>query len=136
MASKDLQTGHPRRAELIALGLERLRRAKLMEIDGLTKILDAAFSSNVKDAKYSHKRSPDDCYLSVKQLAMRIPSSEKTIRNLISTGELVEGCHYFRRHHGRRIIFSWVAMREWVECNGSGVAGIPLVRKRKGGRSQ
>ena len=36
-------------------------------------------------------------YLSVKQLANRIPYKEHTIRNLISAGEFREGIHYYKR---------------------------------------
>lgn len=128
-----------RRTELIARGLEHLRRAKLMEVEGLTEILDAVFRLQGEgDGGHAGEISGGDCYLSTKELAMRIPYAEKTIRNLVASGELVEGNHYFRRHHGRRLIFSWVAMHEWVERNGSSVVngGIPLVRNRKGARSQ
>jgi hypothetical protein len=34
-------------------------------------------------------------YLSVKQLAERVPYAEQTIRNLMLAGELVEGRHFF-----------------------------------------
>jgi hypothetical protein len=41
------------------------------------------------------------------QLAARIPYAEQTIRNLMSSGELVEGEHYFKRRG--RVILSFRA---------------------------
>ncbi len=70
-------------------------------------------------------------YLSVKQLANRIPYKEHTIRNLISVGEFREGVHYYKRRG--RVMFSWPAMRRWVEEQSVGrLQGIPLVRNRYG----
>jgi hypothetical protein len=81
--------------------------------------------------------SPADsepCYLSVRQLAARIPYAEQTIRNLMHSGELVEREHYFKRRG--RVIFSWPAMRAWVEAQAApDVEALPLVRNRRNGRS-
>jgi hypothetical protein len=52
-------------------------------------------------------------YLSVSQLSARIPYREQTIRNLMGTGELKEGLHFYRRR--RRIIFVWRAVLEWLK---------------------
>ncbi|MEO6030203.1 MAG: hypothetical protein ABIR79_25320, partial [Candidatus Binatia bacterium] len=42
-------------------------------------------------------------YLSVKELAKRIPYCEQTIRNMLSAGEFEEDVHYYRKR--RRVIF-------------------------------
>ena len=50
-------------------------------------------------------------------------------------GELVEGEHYFKRRG--RVIFSWPAMRAWVEKQSPGEAEhLPLVRNRRHGRAE
>ena len=69
-------------------------------------------------------------YLSVKQLASRIPYREHTIRNLISAGEFREGLHYYKRRG--RVIFSWPAVRDRVEQHDDRAQSrtIPLVRSR------
>lgn len=70
-------------------------------------------------------------YLSIKQLASRIPYREHTIRNLIYAGEFREGLHYYKRRG--RVMFSWPAMREWVEQHDvPRPHAIPLVRNRHG----
>ena len=70
-------------------------------------------------------------YLSVKQLASRIPYKEHTIRNLISAGEFREGIHHYKRRG--KVMFSWPAMRAWVEEQTMArPQGIPLVRNRYG----
>jgi hypothetical protein len=64
--------------------------------------------------------------------AERIPYTEASIRNMVSSGELVEGQHYFKRR--RRIMFSRQAMREWVEQQSiAETAPLPLVRNRRNG---
>jgi hypothetical protein len=70
-------------------------------------------------------------YLSVKQLADRIPYREHTIRNLISAGVFHEGVHYYKRRG--RVMFSWPAIQSWVqEQDAARSAAIPLVRNRYG----
>jgi hypothetical protein len=72
-------------------------------------------------------------YLSVRQLANRIPYAEHTIRNLMTTGALREGEHYFKRRG--RVMFSWPAMYRWIEERGSLAAEtLPMVRSRRRGR--
>jgi hypothetical protein len=69
----------------------------------------------------------DDRYLSIRELATRIPHAEKTIRNLMAMGQLVEGIHWFKRRG--RAMFLWPAMRKWVEQRGDPAPEtIPLVR--------
>ena len=53
-------------------------------------------------------------FLSVQALAQRIPYDAQTIRNLMSTGTLKLGVHYFKPAGGRPM-FSWPAVRAWVE---------------------
>jgi hypothetical protein len=63
-------------------------------------------------------------YLSVKQLADRIPYKEHTIRNLISAGVFHEGIHCYKRR--RRVMFSWPAIQNWVQAqNATRTAAIP-----------
>jgi hypothetical protein len=51
----------------------------------------------------------------------------------MSSGELVEGQHYFKRRG--RVIFSWPAMRAWVEEQVAQEDDkLPLVRNRRNGR--
>ena len=134
-SKKELRTAHRGRTKLVARGLERLRRAKLMELDGLTDLIAAAFRTDGEGDISHHSGSRERYYISVRELARRIPYSEKTIRNLMSTGELVVGLHYFKR--SGRVMFSWSAMHEWIERQQPPApisGGIPLVRNRKGGR--
>jgi hypothetical protein len=51
-------------------------------------------------------------YLSVKQLAARIPYGEQTIRNMLCAGEFEEGVHYYRKR--RRVIFIWSKVEAWL----------------------
>ena len=56
-------------------------------------------------------------YLSVHQLAAMIPYREQTIRNMMCSGELRGGVHYFRK--GRRVIFRWSAVQRWIRQHAS-----------------
>jgi hypothetical protein len=81
------------------------------------------------DVDSSTRRESQPEYLSVKQLAARIPYKEHTIRNLISAGEFQEGLHYYKRRG--RVMFSWPAMQGWVEKHDAPRPdAIPLVRSR------
>jgi hypothetical protein len=51
-------------------------------------------------------------YLSVKQLAARIPYREQTIRNFLSAGEFKEGLHYYKRRG--RVMFRWSQVERWL----------------------
>ena len=57
-----------------------------------------------------------DEYLSVKELATRIPLSVGTIRNKISDGVFILGYHYFKP--SGTVIFRWSRIVEWIENNG------------------
>jgi hypothetical protein len=128
--------------ELVTLGLELLRRAKELESEAWTDIVSALFDAAPRPSDVDASSSSEGLrnaaskiasYLSMNELVERIPYKEKTIRNLMSTGELVEGQHFFKRLG--RVMFSWPAMRAWVEGHESGAAsGIPLVRNRRNGR--
>lgn len=52
-------------------------------------------------------------FLSITQLCARVPLSEQSIRNLMALGRLEEGREFVRR--GRRVIFDWQAMVEWLK---------------------
>jgi hypothetical protein len=57
-------------------------------------------------------REPQAEYLSVKQLASRIPYREQTIRNFVSAGEFREGVHYYKRRG--RVMFRWSEVERWL----------------------
>lgn len=52
-------------------------------------------------------------YLSIRQLADRIPYSEGAIRNMISRGVFRLGVHYTKPNGGRPV-FHWPAVQEWT----------------------
>jgi len=52
-------------------------------------------------------------YMSVRELARRIPYGEGTIRNLMSQGQLKLGVHYVKPQG--RVMFRWSAVRAWLE---------------------
>ncbi len=60
-------------------------------------------------------------YLSVDQLALRIPYKPKTIRNLICRGIFVEGIH-FTRLTGRPI-FLWSRVEQLLRAGKNGRKG-------------
>ena len=77
--------------------------------------------------------TPSEGYISLKELLSRVPYKEQTIRNLLSAGVFREGEHYFKRRG--RLMFSWPAMKTWVESHGAqAVPTIPLVRTKQRGR--
>jgi len=53
-------------------------------------------------------------YLSIRELAERIPYSEGTIRNLMSKGQLRLGEHYVKPRG--RVMFRWTAVRGWLDA--------------------
>ena len=126
-------------APRFADALRRLQAARLAEVEALGDLV-SALAGATPGASVGLNDSPADsepCYLSVRQLAARIPYAEQTIRNLMHSGDLVEGEHYFKRRG--RVIFSWPAMRAWVEQQGVGDERedtLPLVRNRRNGRPQ
>jgi hypothetical protein len=130
----------------VARALERLRQVRVMEAEALAELITAIMAVELTNGacdgpaasgKFSlsaSSLSATPCYLSVKQLAARIPYAEKTLRNLMLAGELVEGRHFFKRRG--RVMFSWLAMCDWVEKRETAAAtGIPLVRNRRHGPS-
>ena len=126
-------------APRFAEALRRLQAARLAEVEALGELV-AALAGATPIASVGVSDSPadsDPCYLSVRQLAARIPYAEQTIRNLMHSGELVDGKHYFKRRG--RVCFSWPAMRAWVEQQTETAAQseqLPLVRNRRNGRSE
>jgi hypothetical protein len=57
-------------------------------------------------------RGEDTEYLSVRELAARIPYSEQTLRHLMTQGTLQLGVHYLKPHG--RIVFRWSAIQAWL----------------------
>ena len=58
--------------------------------------------------------APPSDYLSIHELAARIPYSVGGLRNLMSAGKLERDVHYVKKNNGR-VIFLWRAMQAWVE---------------------
>ena len=56
-------------------------------------------------------------YLSLHDLARRIDYAEGTIRNLMSQGVFKLGQHYVKPRG--RILFKWIAIRNWLEHKGT-----------------
>jgi hypothetical protein len=115
--------------------LRNLQAARLAEEEALDNLVAAVretlASASAFPAGDGSPFAAEPCYLSVRQLVTRIPYAEQTIRNLMSNGELLEGVHFFKRRG--RVMFSWPAMRAWVERqSGSGAQPLPLVRNRDG----
>jgi hypothetical protein len=142
--STHIQDSEPKSyAPDLARALKRLREARMMEAEALGEIITAIApagtpNNGFKVSQNGNAAVPEitegeTCYLSVKQLAGRIPYAEQTIRNLMLAGELVEGRHFFKRRG--RVIFSWPAMRSWVEEREAESGLIPLVRNRHGRQS-
>jgi hypothetical protein len=52
-------------------------------------------------------------YLSIRELAGRIPYAEQTIRNLMTRGVFRFGEHYVKPRS--RIMFRWSRIRDWLE---------------------
>jgi hypothetical protein len=127
------------KAPRFAEALRRLQAARLAEAEALGE-LASALADPTGDAPSPSPPLLDSigdaepCYLSVRQLAARIPYAEQTIRNLMHSGELSEGTHYFKRRG--RVIFSWPAMRAWVEAQSAAAPSIPLVRNNRHGAAQ
>jgi hypothetical protein len=63
-------------------------------------------------------------YLSIRQLAGRIPYSEGAIRNMISRGVFRLGVH-FTKPNGGRPVFHWPAVQAWARSQ-------PDTRRRVG----
>ena len=132
----------PKFAEL----LRRLQAARIAEADvfgelamAITKTGSHVFPIDGIDGVSSSETEP--FYLSVREVAARIPYAEQTIRNMMICGELREGEHYFKRRG--RVMFSWPAMRAWVEQQttredeaGDAATVLPLVRNQRYGRSE
>jgi hypothetical protein len=61
---------------------------------------------------------PPSEYLSIREVAARIPYTEGSIRNLMTQGELRLGEHYVKPKG--RIVFKWNAVRDWFENQPAG----------------
>jgi hypothetical protein len=69
----------------------------------------AGSPSNAIDA------TPAPEYLSIRQLAGRIPYSEGAIRNMMSRGVFQLGVHYTKPNGGRPV-FHWPAVQDWTRA--------------------
>jgi len=130
----------------VADALIKLRSSRLAEAEALSALIEALVDTPGRDNCDAAGRAapqtsqlaapictPEQSYVSVRQLAERIPYAEHTIRNLIATGAFREGEHYFKRRG--RVMFSWPAMCRWVEERGALAAEtVPMVRSRRRGR--
>ena len=58
---------------------------------------------------------PADEYLSIRDLAHRLPYDEQTIRNLMTRGVFRRDVHYVKPQGKGRPVFKWSAVRKWVE---------------------
>jgi hypothetical protein len=58
------------------------------------------------------EQSPEAEYLSIRDLAKRIPYSEGTIRNMMSRGTLRLGEHYVKPNG--RVMVRWSAVNAWL----------------------
>lgn len=64
-------------------------------------------------------------YLSVKELAARIPYCEQTIRNMLCAGEFEEGVHFNRKR--RRVIFIWSKVEAWLQARQAAAQPEPFL---------
>lgn len=55
-------------------------------------------------------------FLSIKELAARLPYKEGTIRNMMSKGEFVRGIHYVKPKG--RVVFRWSRIVDWMVNEG------------------
>ena len=128
---------------LVADALTKLRAARLAEAETLSALVTVLVDIGTR---MSHRLGSQvgtatgasapvqtrELYLSVRQLAERVPYAEHTIRNLMATGALREGEHYYKRRG--RVMFSWPAMCRWIEERKSLAAEtLPMVRSRRRG---
>jgi len=117
------------------LSLEQVP-AMLVQVAALQSALAAKLLCEYQPRSVSPSHDSEGaCYLGTRDLARRIPYSEKTLRNLKSTGEFKEGKHYLKRRG--RVMWVWSAMKEWFEERGDSVSvDVPLVRSQRYGRSR
>jgi hypothetical protein len=52
-------------------------------------------------------------YIEIADFPDLTPFSEAAIRKHMQSGDFVEGVHFWR--HGRRVIFKWAAVEQWIE---------------------
>jgi hypothetical protein len=116
-----------RRARGSSAGRWRMRR-ELAQVHGPARTPEVSGPAGVsasrnlgRDAVNSPAAAPPtveaaDEYLSVRQLAQRIPYGEQTIRNLMSQGVFRLREHYLKPRG--RVIFRWRAVQAWLEETG------------------
>ena len=102
------------RAELVEMETEVLALSQLLAtvaIDPERPLRDPA-SKRVDGAE-------DVEYLSIRDLARRIPYAEQTIRNLMTGGVFRLGEHYIKPRS--RIMFRWSKVRDWLDRQNNSV---------------
>jgi predicted DNA-binding transcriptional regulator AlpA len=58
--------------------------------------------------------SPDEQYLTVKELSGKIKFSQQTIYNMIHKRDFVKGRHYIKPRP-KKVLFLWSAVSAWLE---------------------
>jgi hypothetical protein len=71
----------------------------------------APHSTKLSNVASAHPNGTE--YLSIRDLARRIPYAEGSIRNLISRRSFRLGEHYLKPHG--RVVFKWPAVQAWLE---------------------
>lgn len=65
-------------------------------------------------------------YLSIRELSALTPWTEQAIRTMMAKGVVKEGEHFF--YVGRRTVFKWEAVVEFIERKSSERSAIPHYR--------
>jgi hypothetical protein len=113
--SLDELLDHPEHAAALSADV---RRALLLRVAAVLAALGAVPPDAAPPVNGGRVVGPPEEYLSIRDLASRIPYGAQTIRNLLSAGELRLGVHYFKRDGRGRPIFKWTAVQAWLEGQG------------------
>ena len=102
------------RAELVEMETEVLALSRLLE----TEVVDP--EGPLRDTASKRVDGAEDVeYLSIRDLAHRIPYAEQTIRNLMTRGVFRLGEHYIKPRS--RIMFRWSKVRDWLDRQNNSV---------------
>jgi hypothetical protein len=63
-------------------------------------------------------------YIELADFPRLTPFTVSAIRMHIQRGVLIEGRHFFR--HGRRLVFKWAAIEEWIERRTAEFSAEPM----------
>lgn len=99
----------------------------------ISNILDSIPTDALPDliaaaARRLQARAAPAEFVSADVAAERTSLSVQTLRNLVALGRLVEGREYVRR--GRRVLFDWAALVEWLRSTPSARATTPAFPKQ------